>query len=150
MQALIDFDGWRKWEDFATANGLKDSRDPATGPKASITRKRAKEPKEAKSPAPLPTNNSTTTLAMAGANANLSASINSKLLSNAVPDLTASFNSNANSSPIKSSPTNAQDFETPVEKGIEETLTEDGRLKEDSPDTVVNVGSSPGLASGAN
>jgi len=39
MQALIDFDGWRKWEDFATANGLKDSRDPMTGPKAAASKR---------------------------------------------------------------------------------------------------------------
>lgn len=32
MQALIDFDGWRKWKDFATANGLKDPKDKSTGP----------------------------------------------------------------------------------------------------------------------
>jgi predicted transcriptional regulator len=25
MQALIDFDGWRKWKDAAIANGLKDA-----------------------------------------------------------------------------------------------------------------------------
>jgi osomolarity two-component system response regulator SSK1 len=29
MQALIDFDGWRKWNDFAEANGLKDPTKPA-------------------------------------------------------------------------------------------------------------------------
>lgn len=29
MQALIDFDGWRKWKDFAEANGLKDPTKPA-------------------------------------------------------------------------------------------------------------------------
>jgi hypothetical protein len=27
MQALIDFDGWRKWSEFATENGLKGSSD---------------------------------------------------------------------------------------------------------------------------
>lgn len=25
MQALIDFDGWRKWKDAAIENGLKDA-----------------------------------------------------------------------------------------------------------------------------
>jgi hypothetical protein len=35
MQALIDFDGWRKWKDFATANGLKDPKDKNTGPSGS-------------------------------------------------------------------------------------------------------------------
>ncbi|QDS69304.1 hypothetical protein FKW77_002787 [Venturia effusa] len=37
MQALIDFDGWRKWKDFATANGLKDPKDKSTGPGGSKT-----------------------------------------------------------------------------------------------------------------
>ncbi|KIW04707.1 uncharacterized protein PV09_04440 [Verruconis gallopava] len=32
MQALIDFDGWRKWKDFAEANGLKDPSKPAGAP----------------------------------------------------------------------------------------------------------------------
>jgi hypothetical protein len=33
MQALIDFDGWRKWKDAAEQNGLKDasSLDRSTG-----------------------------------------------------------------------------------------------------------------------
>jgi osomolarity two-component system response regulator SSK1 len=55
MQALIDFDGWRKWEDFATENGLKDPRDIKTGPRASASRRG----RELKSP-PLLANASTT------------------------------------------------------------------------------------------
>jgi hypothetical protein len=33
MQALIDFDGWRKWKDAAIQNGLKDAstQDPRMG-----------------------------------------------------------------------------------------------------------------------
>jgi predicted transcriptional regulator len=31
MQALIDFDGWRKWEDAAVQNGLKDASNPKKG-----------------------------------------------------------------------------------------------------------------------
>ncbi|KAF2430939.1 hypothetical protein EJ08DRAFT_588286 [Tothia fuscella] len=48
MQALIDFDGWRKWEDFATENGLKDPRDIKTGPKASASKRAA--PRDVKPP----------------------------------------------------------------------------------------------------
>jgi hypothetical protein len=32
MQALIDFDGWRKWKDFAEVNGLKDPSKHAGAP----------------------------------------------------------------------------------------------------------------------
>jgi hypothetical protein len=32
MQALIDFDGWRKWKDFAEINGLKDPSKPVGAP----------------------------------------------------------------------------------------------------------------------
>jgi hypothetical protein len=31
MQALIDFDGWRKWKDNAVQNGLKDASNPRQG-----------------------------------------------------------------------------------------------------------------------
>jgi hypothetical protein len=31
MQALIDFDGWRKWKDFADSNGLKNASNMPTG-----------------------------------------------------------------------------------------------------------------------
>ena len=59
MQALIDFDGWRKWKDFAEANGLKDPSKPAGAPvkptiKRPVTKKSAaaanekKEDKKAK------------------------------------------------------------------------------------------------------
>ena len=60
MQALIDFDGWRKWKDFAEANGLKDPSKPAGAPvkpafkkpvpkKASAAEKKEVEKKEEKS-----------------------------------------------------------------------------------------------------
>ena len=40
MQALIDFDGWRKWKDAAIQNGLKDAstQDPRMG---SLRRRKA-------------------------------------------------------------------------------------------------------------
>ena len=47
MQALIDFDGWRKWKDFAEANGLKDPSKPA-GYKPPVERPRKAEKKEEK------------------------------------------------------------------------------------------------------
>jgi hypothetical protein len=36
MQALIDFDGWRKWKDFAELNGLKDPTKPTSGAGAPV------------------------------------------------------------------------------------------------------------------
>ncbi len=36
MQALIDFDGWRKWKDFAELNGLKDPSKPNSGAGAPV------------------------------------------------------------------------------------------------------------------
>lgn len=42
MQALIDFDGWRKWKDFAEANGLKDPSKPA-GASVKLAKKALKQ-----------------------------------------------------------------------------------------------------------
>jgi hypothetical protein len=52
MQALIDFDGWRKWKDAAIQNGLKDAStsDPRAGSmrkKKAITQQNAQKEKEA-------------------------------------------------------------------------------------------------------
>jgi hypothetical protein len=131
MQALIDFDGWRKWEDFATENGLKDPRDIKTGPKASATRRR-----EAKPPPPPPTNNSTTNLPHV-LPSNLTASL---------PHAAATSNSTANHSnsalAATANSSDTTDFATPP-KSIGETLAasrmENQSAKEDSPDTVINV-----------
>jgi hypothetical protein len=40
MQALIDFDGWRKWKDAAVQNGLKD----ASNPRPAAAKKKLPEP----------------------------------------------------------------------------------------------------------
>jgi osomolarity two-component system response regulator SSK1 len=40
MQALIDFDGWRKWKDAAVQNGLKD----ASNPRPAVPKKKLPEP----------------------------------------------------------------------------------------------------------
>jgi hypothetical protein len=138
MQALIDFDGWRKWEDFATENGLKDPRDIKTGPRASATRRR-----EVKSPPPPPTNNSTANLAHIAAN-NLTASLPHAALTSSTPttnDTNSGISPNANSGET----TSREDFATPAKKSIGETLAswkeENHAVKEDSPDTIVDVGS---------
>jgi hypothetical protein len=53
MQALIDFDGWRKWKDAAVQNGLKDAStsDLKVGSmrrkKANIALQKAQKEKEA-------------------------------------------------------------------------------------------------------
>ena len=41
MQALIDFDGWRKWKESAQENGLQDGLNPKM---ASVKRKKAARP----------------------------------------------------------------------------------------------------------
>lgn len=38
MQALIDFDGWRKWKDNAVQNGLKDASNPRQGSIKRVTK----------------------------------------------------------------------------------------------------------------
>jgi hypothetical protein len=55
MQALIDFDGWRKWKDIAEINGLKDPSKPAGAPvKPARKALKAAEAAAAKKP-PTPT-----------------------------------------------------------------------------------------------
>lgn len=39
MQALIDFDGWRNWKDFAAQNGLHD----ASGPSSAASKRPARK-----------------------------------------------------------------------------------------------------------
>lgn len=42
MQALIDFDGWRKWKDFAGANREANKTTPATDSAAKLKERKAK------------------------------------------------------------------------------------------------------------
>lgn len=46
MQALIDFDGWRKWKDFATSQN--DSKTPAKAAPKTITKTSPKDKDEVK------------------------------------------------------------------------------------------------------
>lgn len=41
MQALIDFDGWRNWKDFAAQNGLHDA---SAGPSSAAGKRAARKP----------------------------------------------------------------------------------------------------------
>jgi hypothetical protein len=148
MQALIDFDGWRKWEDFATENGLKDPRDIKTGPRASATRRREAKPP----PPPPPTNNSTANLAhIAAGNATASlphTATNTSSTNDASPMANSSMNGSVlapAANPSETSPTSPlrETSLMPVPaKSIADTLNsglEDHQAKEDSPDTIVNV-----------
>jgi hypothetical protein len=137
MQALIDFDGWRKWEDFATENGLKDPRDVMTGPRASATRRR-----EVKTPAPAPTNNSTTNLAHIAAN-NLTASLPHHTALTPGSSTTNDTNSAITANAKSNDTTAREDFATTAKSSIGETLVswKEGNqsVKEDSPDTIVGI-----------
>ena len=94
MQALIDFDGWRKWKDFATANGLK-------------------EPSQA---------------------AKKKFAAGKKPINNVKSPEAKDF-----ATPKKETPT--REKATTPEKPEQQLLVGDKELqKEDSPDTVVNVG----------
>jgi len=132
MQALIDFDGWRKWKDFAEANGLKDASDTKgpnkfanKGGKGNTKFKTtmSKQPPEPKTLEP-------------------------EVMETKGPELKGDMPKSpvVARSPVGKGP-DTRDFATVLEEedGVEEeSRTGAGMKKEDSTDTVINV---PGVAS---
>jgi osomolarity two-component system response regulator SSK1 len=48
MQALIDFDGWRKWKDYASSKTPQQEKDEKAAARAALKAQFAKRPSNAK------------------------------------------------------------------------------------------------------